>query len=221
MDSLASPPKPHAHGQRHGGNGMGRTAMRPSRAEAEEAVRTLIAWAGDDPFREGLADTPARVAEAYEEFFAGYETDPNEILSRTFEEVQGYDGLVMLRDIRIESHCEHHMLPIIGLAHIAYIPRDRVVGISKLARLADIYAKRLQTQETMTAQIANAIEEVLQPLGVAVIIDALHECMTTRGVHKPGTTTITMRFTGLFKDDPEYRERFVQLVNGHRPVAVK
>lgn len=159
--------------------------------------------------------------EAFEEFFAGYEGDPYDILSRTFEDVQGYDDLVMLRDIRIESHCEHHMLPIVGLAHIAYIPRGRVVGISKLARVVDIYAKRLQTQETMTAQIANAIEEVLQPHGVAVMIDALHECMTTRGVHKPGTTTITTLFTGIFKTDPEYRERFMQLVNGQRTVSLK
>ena len=158
---------------------------------------------------------------SYEEFFAGYEGDPYDILSRTFEDVQGYDDFVMLRDIRVESHCEHHMLPIIGVAHIAYMPRDRIVGISKLARVADIYAKRLQTQETMTAQIATAIEEVLQPLGVAVMIDALHECMTTRGVHKSGTTTITTRFTGVFKDDPSYRDRFIQLVNGLRPVTVK
>ncbi len=220
MDTLASPPELHGRGL-HGGNGVDRAGTRPSRAEAEEAVRTLIAWAGDDPSREGLVETPGRVVEAYEEFFAGYEADPYDVLSRTFEDVQGYDDLVMLRDIRIESHCEHHMLPIVGVAHIAYFPRGRVAGISKLARVADIYAKRLQTQETMTAQIANAIEEVLQPAGVAVMIDALHECMTTRGVHKPGTTTITTRFTGVFKDNPEYRERFMQLVNGQRPVTVK
>jgi len=220
MDTLASAPGPHAHGLQTG-NGAERAAPRPSREEAEEAVRTLIAWAGDDPLREGLADTPGRVVEAFEEFFAGYDGDPYDILSRTFEDVHGYDDLVMLRDIRIESHCEHHMLPIIGVAHIAYLPRSRVVGISKLARVVDIYAKRLQTQETMTAQIANAIEEVLKPHGVAVMIDALHECMTTRGVHKPGTTTITTLFTGVFKTDPEYRERFMQLVNGLRPVSVK
>ncbi len=218
MDTLASPPGPLAHG-RQAANGVDRAAERPSREEAEAAVRTLIAWAGDDPAREGLADTPSRVTEAFEEFFAGYDGDPYEALSRTFEDVQGYDDLVMLRDIRIESHCEHHMLPIIGVAHIAYLPRGRVVGISKLARVVDIYAKRLQTQETMTAQIANAIEEVLQPKGVAVMIDALHECMTTRGVRKPGTTTITTRFTGVFKSDPSYRERFMQLVNGQRPVS--
>ncbi len=220
MDTLASTPKPGSRGL-HSVNGVDRAEKRPSRAEAEDAVRTLIAWAGDDPSREGLADTPSRVVEAYEEFFAGYEGDPYDILSRTFEDVQGYDDLIMLRDIRIESHCEHHMLPIVGVAHIAYLPRDRVVGISKLARAVDLYAKRLQTQETMTAQIANAIEEVLQPQGVAVMIDALHECMTTRGVHKPGTTTITTRFTGVFKDDPSYRDRFIQLVNGQRPVTVR
>ncbi len=194
---------------------------RPNREEAEEAVRTLIAWAGDDPSREGLLDTPRRVTEAYDEFFAGYEGDPFEVLRRTFEDVHGYDDLVMLRDIRLESHCEHHMLPIVGVAHVAYLPSQRVVGISKLARVVEMYAKRLQTQETMTAQIATAIEEVLQPHGVAVMIDAIHECMTTRGVHKPGTTTITTRFTGAFKDEPSYRERFLQLVNGTRVVNVK
>jgi GTP cyclohydrolase IA len=220
MDTLASAPKPHAHARQEG-NGASQAVRRPSREEAEEAVRTLIAWAGDDPAREGLAETPGRVVEAFEEFFAGYDADPFDVLSRTFEDVQGYEDIVMLRDIRIESHCEHHMLPIIGVAHIAYLPRGRVVGISKLARVVDIYAKRLQTQETMTAQIATAIEEVLQPRGVAVMIDALHECMTTRGVHKPGTTTITTQFTGVFKSDPEYRHRFMQLVNGQRPVTVK
>jgi GTP cyclohydrolase IA len=218
MDTLASTQKPNGRGAR-GGDSEDLAAKRPSRAEAEEAVRTLIAWAGDDPSREGLADTPSRVVEAYEEFFAGYDGDPYDILSRTFEDVQGYDDMVMLRDIRIESHCEHHMLPIVGVAHIAYLPSSRVVGISKLARAVDLYAKRLQTQETMTAQIANAIEEVLQPRGVAVMVDALHECMTTRGVHKPGTTTITTRFTGVFKKDPAYRERFMHLANGQRTVT--
>lgn len=220
MDTLASTQKPDGRGLRRDGSGD-LAENRPSRAEAEEAVRTLIAWAGDDPTREGLADTPSRVVEAYEEYFAGYDADPYDILSRTFEDVQGYDDLVMLRDIRIESHCEHHMLPIVGVAHIAYLPAGRVVGISKLARAVDIYAKRLQTQETMTAQIANAINEVLQPRGVAVMVDALHECMTTRGIHKPGTTTITTGFTGVFKDDPAYRDRFMQLVNGHRAVAIR
>lgn len=220
MDTLASTTGPLTR-ERQNGHGAAAPARRPTRAEAEEAVRTLIAWAGDDPSREGLLDTPARVAEAYEEFFAGYDGDPYEILDRTFGEVEGYDDLVMVRDIRIESHCEHHMLPIVGVAHVAYMPSGRVVGISKLARVVDLYAKRLQTQETMTAQIASAIEEVLKPRGVAIMIDAVHECMTIRGVHKPGTTTITTRFTGIFKDDPAYRERFMQLVNGVRPVGIK
>ncbi len=220
MDTLASASRPLPRA-RQNGNGFAGAGRRPSREEAEAAVRTLIAWAGDDPSREGLLDTPSRVVEAYDEFFAGYEGDPFDVLTRTFEDVQGYDDLVMLRDIRLESHCEHHMLPIIGVAHVAYLPRDRVVGISKLARVVDMYAKRLQTQETMTAQIANAIEEVLQPHGVAIMIDAVHECMTTRGIHKPGTTTITTRFTGAFKDDATYRERFMQLVNGQRLTGTK
>jgi GTP cyclohydrolase I len=189
---------------------------RPTREEAEAAVRTLILWAGDDPGREGLRDTPRRVVESYEEFFGGYKEDPGEILSRTFEEVHGYDDLVMLRDIRLESTCEHHMLPILGVAHIAYLPRDRVVGISKLARVVELYAKRLQTQETMTAQIASAIERELKPRGVAVLVDALHQCMTTRGVHKTGCATITTRFTGAFKEQSDYRDRFLQLVHGPR-----
>jgi GTP cyclohydrolase I len=202
------------------GNGASQI-VRPTREEAEAAVRTLIAWAGDDPTREGLLDTPRRVVEAYDEFFSGYDGVPAEVLTTTFEDVQGYNDIVMLRDIRIESHCEHHMLPIVGVAHVAYLPSDRVVGISKIARVVDLYAKRLQTQETMTAQIAAAINDVLKPRGVAVLIDALHECMTTRGVHKPGTTTITSVFTGLFKDDPVYRDRFLQLVNGARTVSLR
>jgi GTP cyclohydrolase I len=206
---------------RKGSNGHGLLIDRPTREQAEEAVRTLIAWAGDDPTREGLRDTPGRVVDAYSEFFEGYKGDPFEILTRTIEDVQGYDDFVMLRDIRLESHCEHHMLPIVGVAHIAYLPRDRVVGISKLARVVDMYGKRLQTQETMTAQIAHAIEQALKPRGVAIMIDAVHECMTTRGVHKPGTTTITSRFTGVFKEDAGYRERFLQLVNGQRTTGVK
>ena len=219
MSKTASTPKP-LRLSRHGGNGAAGSAVaKPSRQEAEDAVRTLLAWAGDDPSREGLAETPARVVESFEEFFAGYAADPIDALSRTFEDVQGYDDLVMLRDIRFESHCEHHMLPIIGVAHVAYLPRGRIAGISKLARVVDIYAKRLQTQETMTAQIADAIQEALQPQGVAIMIDALHECMTTRGVHKPGTTTITTRFTGVFRDDPSYRDRFMQLANGPRTVT--
>ncbi len=191
---------------------------RPTRAEAEEAVRTLIRYTGDNPEREGLSDTPRRVVESYHEFFSGYEQDPVEILSRTFEEVHGYDDLVMVRDIRLESHCEHHMLPILGVAHVAYLPRDRVVGISKLARVVDIFANRLQTQETMTAQIAEAIENALNPRGVAILIDALHQCMTIRGVHKPGASTITTRFTGVFADDADYRDRFLRMIQG-RPIT--
>ena len=220
MDTRASVTGPMTR-ERQNGHGLAGPVGRPTREEAEAAVRTLIAWAGDNPSREGLRDTPGRVVEAYEEFFAGYEGDPFEALDRTFEDVEGYDDIVMVRDIRLESHCEHHMLPIIGVAHVAYLPRGSVVGISKLARVVDLYAKRLQTQETMTAQIANAIEDVLQPGGVAIMIDAIHECMTTRGVRKPGTTTITTRFTGVFKDDPSYRERFMQLVNGVRPIGMK
>jgi GTP cyclohydrolase I len=191
----------------------------PTREEAEAAVRTLIRYAGDDPTREGLRDTPKRVAEAYAEFFAGYAQDPVEVLSRTFEDVHGYDDLVMLRDIRLESHCEHHMLPIIGVTHVAYLPRDRVVGISKIARVVEIYAKRLQTQETMTAQIAEAIENALKPRGVAILVDALHQCMTTRGVHKPGVSTITTRFTGVFSQDADYRDRFLRMAHGPRLIA--
>jgi GTP cyclohydrolase I len=191
---------------------------RPTREEAEAAIRTLIRFAGDDPSREGLRDTPKRVAEAYGEFFTGYSQDPVEVLSRTFEDVHGYDDLVMVRDIRVESHCEHHMLPIIGVAHVAYLPRDRVVGISKLARVVEIFAKRLQTQETMTAQIAEAIETALKPRGVAILIDATHQCMTTRGVHKPGSSTITSRFTGVFAEDADYRDRFLRMVPGPRTI---
>jgi len=189
----------------------------PSRQEAEAAVRTLIRWAGDDPSREGLVDTPRRVVDAYQEYFSGYQEDPIEVLSRTFEEVHGYDDLVMLRDIRLESHCEHHIAPILGVAHVAYLPRDRVVGISKLARVVEIFAKRLQTQETMTAQIAEAIEQALKPRGVAVLIDALHQCMTTRGVHKTDVSTVTTRFSGVFKDNVDYRDRFLNMVHGRRP----
>lgn len=185
---------------------------RPTRAEAEDAVRTLLRWAGDDPAREGLIDTPARVARSYEEFFTGYAQDPEDILRRTFAEVDGYDEVVILRNIRFESHCEHHMAPIIGRAHVAYLPDRRVVGISKLARLIDIYAKRLQIQEKMTAQIANAIEAVLNPRGVAVVIEAAHQCMTTRGVHKPGTTLVTSRMLGVFRDNPATRREFLALI---------
>ena len=181
--------------------------------EAMEAVKTLILWAGDDPEREGLLDTPKRVVKAYKQFFAGYKEDPEEILSRTFEEVDGYDDAVIVRDIRLESHCEHHMVPIIGVAHVGYIPSNRVVGISKLARLVDLYSKRLQTQETMTAQIANTIDKVLKPKGVAVVIDSNHNCMSTRGVHKANSSTITSRMLGIFRTDEKAREEFISLVN--------
>ncbi len=184
---------------------------RPSREEAEEAVRTLIAWAGDDPMREGLLDTPKRVVKAYQEFFAGYEMDPIAELSRTFEDVQGYDDIVMLKDIDVESHCEHHMVPILGKAHVAYMPTQAVVGISKIARVVEIFCKRLQTQETMTQQICDAISECLTPMGVAVLIDAKHQCMTTRGVHHPNVSTITTQFTGVFKTDRDLRNRFLRL----------
>ena len=187
-------------------------ADRPSRQEAEAAVRTLLRWAGDDPGREGLSDTPARVARAYEEFFAGYATDPRAILARTFEEVEGYDEIVLLRNIRLESVCEHHMAPIIGRVHVAYLPAHRVVGISKLARVVEAYGKRLQIQEKLTAQIAAVIAEVLEPRGVAVVIEAAHQCMTTRGVHKPGVTMTTSRMLGAFRDDPATRREFLAML---------
>lgn len=190
------------------------TVRKPSRAEAEAAVRTLLMWAGDDPDREGLVDTPARVVRAYEEFFAGYESDPTEMLARTFEETDGYDEMVVLRDIRLESHCEHHVVPIIGRAHVAYLPHKRVVGISKLARVVDLYAKRLQIQEKLTAQVANAINDVLQPKGVAVVIEAAHQCMTTRGIHKPGVTMVTSRMLGAFRDDAATRREFLAMIRG-------
>ncbi|WP_421707732.1 GTP cyclohydrolase I FolE [Algihabitans sp.] len=186
---------------------------RPSREEAEAAVRTLLAWAGDDPGREGLLDTPARVARAYEEFFGGYAIDPLELLQRTFSEVEGYDEMVLLRDIRFESHCEHHLAPIIGRAHVAYMPTHRVVGISKLARVVNAFARRLQIQEKMTAQIANTLEAVLEPSGVAVVVEATHHCMTTRGVHKPGTTMVTSRMLGCFREDAATRREFLSLLD--------
>ena len=185
---------------------------RPTKAEAEAAVRTLIRWAGDDPNREGLLDTPARVVRPMRNFSPAMLRIPTRFLSRTFEEVEGYDDWIMLRDIRLESHCEHHMLPIIGVAHIAYIPEGRVVGISKLARVVEVFAKRLQTQETLTAQIASAIHDGLQAVGVAVLIEARHECMTTRGVHKPDVDMITSRMTGAFKTDPRLEERFLNML---------
>ncbi|SNR89039.1 GTP cyclohydrolase I [Azospirillum sp. RU38E] len=195
------------HGRRAGSN-----LPKPTRAEAEEAVRTLIRWAGDDPEREGLLGTPDRVVRSYDEFFAGYQVDPVDLLARTFEETDGYDEMVVLKGIRIESYCEHHMVPIIGKAHIAYLPRNRVVGISKLARVAEVYAKRLQIQEKMTSQIANTIEEVLEPLGVAVVIEATHQCMTTRGIHKPGVTMVTSRMLGAFREDEKTRREFLAMI---------
>lgn len=191
-------------------------STKPSRDKAMEAVRTLLAWAGDDPSREGLRDTPKRVVDAYNEYFSGYGEDPLKVLARTFEEVSGYDDLVMLRDIRVESHCEHHIAPFLGVAHVAYLPTDRVVGISKLARVVEIFAKRLQTQETMTAQISEAIETALAPRGTAILIEAEHQCMTMRGIHQPGVATITSRFTGVFDSDPSYRDRFLQMVHAPR-----
>ena len=185
---------------------------RPSRADAEAAVRTLLQWAGDDPDREGLRDTPARVVKSYEEFFAGYWMDPRELLERTFEETEGYDELIVLKDIRVETHCEHHMVPVIGKAHIGYLPDRRVIGFSKLARVIDAYAKRLQIQEKLTAQIANTIQEVLAPRGVAVLVEAQHECMTTRGVHKTGVSMVTSRMLGQLRDDASTRREFMSII---------
>ena len=186
---------------------------RPSRAEAEEAVRTLIRWAGDDPGREGLLNTPARVVRAYEEWFSGYGQDPRDHLTRTFEEVAGYDEMVVLRDIRFVSHCEHHMAPIAGRAHIGYLPRRKVVGISKLARLVQVYARRLQIQEKMTAEIANTLDRVLRPQGVAVVIEGTHGCMTGRGVGQPAATLVTSRMLGAFRDRPETRQEFLAAID--------
>ena len=186
---------------------------KPSRKQAEEAVKILIKWAGDNPEREGLLETPKRVVNAYKEFFSGYDSKPEQILSKTFDEVEGYDEMVIVRDITIESHCEHHMVPFIGIAHIGYIPNKRIVGISKLARIADVFAKRLQTQEIMTAQIADTINEVLKPKGVAVVIDAQHQCMTTRGTHKTESSTITSRMLGLFRTNSNTRSEFMNLIN--------
>lgn len=191
---------------------QGNRSSRPTRAEAEAAVRTLIAWAGDNPDREGLVGTPERVARAYEEFFAGYQADPASLLARTFEETEAYDEMIVLRDIRLESHCEHHIVPIIGRAHIGYLPAGRVVGISKLARVVEAYAKRLQIQEKLTAQIADTIEAVLKPRGVAVVIEAAHQCMTTRGIHKPGVSMVTSRMLGAFRTDPTTRREFLSMI---------
>ncbi|MBV9539216.1 MAG: GTP cyclohydrolase I FolE [Acidisphaera sp.] len=190
------------------------TANRPTREQAEEAVRTLLRWACDDPEREGLNDTPSRVVRAYEEWFEGYRVDPVSLLERTFEETDGYDEIVLLRNIRLESFCEHHLAPIVGRVHVAYLPHRRVVGISKLARVVDAYAKRLQIQEKLTAQIANTINDVLQPLGTAVVVEATHQCMTTRGVHKLGTSLVTSRMLGVFRTDPATRRELMSMLRG-------
>jgi GTP cyclohydrolase I len=196
--------------------GPARTAKpeRPSREVAEAAVRTLIAWAGDDPSREGLIDTPQRVISAYEEFYAGYGQDPAEALERTFEDVGAYDDVVLVRDIPFYSHCEHHMVPFVGKAHIGYFPTESVVGLSKLARVLDVYARRLQTQERLTADVVAAIDDILKPRGIAVMIEAEHQCMTLRGVHKHGASTVTTQFTGIFRDDPAEQQRFMSLLQG-------
>lgn len=188
------------------------TAARPSRAEAEKAVETLLRWAGEDPRREGLRDTPKRVAAAYEDWFSGYENDPIKFLERTFEEVDGYDEMIVLRDITFESHCEHHMAPIIGVAHVGYLPSNKVVGISKLARVVDAFARRFQVQEKLTAQIANCIKDVLKPRGVGVVIEATHQCMTTRGVHKPGVSMVTSQMLGTFRRDARTRAEFLGMI---------
>ena len=193
--------------------GASRPLERPTRAQAEEAVRILIRWAGENPDREGVRDTPKRVVKAYEEWFSGYGADPVDMLQRTFEETEGYDEIVLLRDIRFESFCEHHMAPIIGKAHVAYLPSTRVIGISKLARLIEIFSRRMQIQEKMTAQIANTLDEVLQPKGVAVVIEAQHQCMTTRGVHKPGVSMVTSRLLGAFRSNPDTRREFLSMIN--------
>jgi len=192
----------------------------PSREEAEEAVRVLIRWAGDDPDREGLKSTPGRVVRAYEEHFAGYGTDPADVLGRTFKETNGYDEIVVLKDIRFESHCEHHIAPIIGRVHVAYLPDKRVIGISKLARLVEVFAKRLQIQEKMTAQIAMALNDALKPKGVAVIVEAAHQCMTTRGVHKPGVAMVTSHMLGAFRDDPMTRRELLAIVGAPSNAAL-
>ncbi len=192
---------------------------RPTREQAESAVRTLLRWAGDDPNREGLRDTPARVARAYEDWFSGYADDPVIFLQRTFEEVEGYDEMVMLRDIRFESHCEHHLAPIIGRAHVGYLPARKIVGISKLARVVDAYARRLQVQEKMNAQIANCIQQVLEPKGVAVVIEAAHQCMTTRGVHKPGVTMVTSTMLGAFREDSRTRREFLAMIRNPESIV--
>ena len=214
---MARPAKSDRPANRGNDAGTLRRPDRPSRAEAEAAVRTLIRWAGDDPDREGLLGTPERVARAYEEWYAGYDEDPRDYLKRTFEEVAGYDEIVLLRDVRFVSHCEHHMAPILGRVHIAYLPRHRVVGISKLVRLVDAYAKRLQVQEKLTAEIAEAIQAILKPKGVGVVIVSEHSCMTMRGVNTPGSRLTTSSLLGVVRDDPRTRQEFLELVrNGDR-----
>lgn len=185
---------------------------RPSQTEAEDAIRVLLRWAGENPAREGLIDTPRRVAEAYRDWFSGYEMDPHEFMQRTFEEVAGYDEMVVLRDIEFFSHCEHHIVPIVGKAHIGYLPDKRVLGISKLARLVEVYARRLQIQEKLTAEIANTLNEALRPKGVAVVIEAAHQCMTTRGVKKPGVSLVTSRMLGSFREDEKTRREFLSII---------
>jgi len=191
-------------------------SVKPTEDDAKEAVRTLIKWAGDDPKREGLIETPARVVKSYKDFFSGYNLDPREILSKKFREVEGYDEIIILKDIRLESHCEHHMVPFVGIAHVGYLPKKKIVGLSKLARLVEIFAKRLQIQEKLTAQIANSIDEVLQPRGVGVIIEASHLCVATRGIHKPDSKMVTSRMLGSFRDDPATRKEFLELVGFNR-----
>ena len=193
-----------------------RKPRKPSRKQAEEAIRTLLLWAGDDPHREGLLDTPKRVASAYEDWFKGYGQDPVAYLKRTFEEVEGYDEMIVLRDIEFESHCEHHMAPIIGKAHVGYLPRNKVVGISKLARVVEAFARRSQVQEKMTAQVANCIQDVLNPKGVGVVIEAVHQCMTTRGIHKTDVSMVTSQMLGGFRKDARTRAEFLQMIDGTR-----
>ncbi|MCT7375715.1 GTP cyclohydrolase I FolE [Chelativorans salis] len=219
MDAIVKsfPPRPEADAEQATKHYLDKPVTdRPSREEAEAAVRTLLRWAGDDPEREGLKETPERVVKSYQELFSGYDRSPVEELGRTFEEVAGYDDMVLVKDISFHSHCEHHMVPIIGKAHVAYLPKGKVVGLSKIARAVDIYARRLQTQEAMTAQIATAIQDVLKPRGVAVMIEAEHMCMSMRGIQKQGSTTLTSTFTGVFKEKPEEQVRFVTMVRDSR-----
>lgn len=204
----------NGHASSNGNGQSASTAPRPSREQAEAAVRTLLAWAGDDPGREGLLETPKRVVKSYEEFFKGYRMDPEEVLQKTFEEVEGYDEMVIVRDIALESHCEHHMVPFVGRAHVGYLPNKRVVGLSKLARVVEVYARRLQIQEKLTAQVADTIQRVLEPKGVAVVIEAEHQCMTTRGVRKPGSMTVTSRMLGAFREDHRTRKEFLSMIRG-------